>query len=192
MLKESLTSNNGQIMQGPCLLIPQVFKDDRGFFLESWNHKVFTNSVRENIFFVQDNHSKSSYRTLRGLHFQMMPMAQGKLIRCIHGEIYDVIVDIRKNSRTFGEWTGVRLDAKNFQQLWVPIGFAHGFLTLSKNAEIIYKVSEYWDQKYEKVLSWNDEDLSIKWPLNVEPKLSKKDSFGLSFQEIKEADFFNN
>lgn len=166
------------------LIEPRVFSDDRGFFYESFNQKTFQETCGLDITFVQDNHSKSSQGVLRGLHYQSVPYAQGKLIRVLQGEIFDVAVDIRPNSESFGQWVGARLSAENKQQLWIPGGFAHGFLTLSETAEVAYKTTEYYNPESEKCLIWNDADVNIKWPGNITPHLSHKDTEGLPLSKL--------
>ncbi|EFE8659958.1 dTDP-4-dehydrorhamnose 3,5-epimerase, partial [Escherichia coli] len=135
---------------------PKVFGDERGFFFESFNQKVFEEAVGRKVEFVQDNHSKSSKGVLRGLHYQLEPYAQGKLVRCVVGEVFDVAVDIRKSSSTFGKWVGVNLSAENKRQLWIPEGFAHGFITLSNIAEFIYKTTQFYNPSFERVIAWDD------------------------------------
>ncbi|EKK5172877.1 dTDP-4-dehydrorhamnose 3,5-epimerase, partial [Cronobacter sakazakii] len=142
---------------------PKVFGDDRGFFFESFNQKTFMEAVGRKVTFVQDNHSKSACGVLRGLHYQLDPYAQGKLVRCVVGEVFDVAVDIRKNSTTFGKWVGVNLSADNKRQLWIPEGFAHGFLVLSETAEFVYKTTNYYNPESDRGIIWNDEDISIEW-----------------------------
>lgn len=160
---------------------PNVFDDDRGFFLESFNQKVFNEAVGQEIIFVQDNHSKSTKNVLRGLHYQLSPKAQGKLVRVIQGEVFDVAVDIRKSSKTFMHWIGEILSAKNRRQLWIPEGFAHGFLTLSETAEFLYKTTNYYSPQHERCICWNDPDLAVAWPLFAPPSLSKSDAAADSF-----------
>lgn len=155
---------------------PKVFGDDRGFFFESFSQKVFEEAVGRKVEFVQDNHSKSCKDVLRGLHYQLEPYAQGKLVRCVAGEVFDVAVDIRKSSPTFGKWVGVNLSAENKRQLWIPEGFAHGFLVLSDIAEFVYKTTNYYYPECERGLIWNDPSLNISWPIDDEPQLSTKDS----------------
>ncbi|MDD9209933.1 dTDP-4-dehydrorhamnose 3,5-epimerase [Aeromonas dhakensis] len=162
---------------------PRVFGDDRGFFFESFNQRIFEEAVGRAIEFVQDNHSRSSQGVLRGLHYQLAPHAQGKLVRCVVGEVFDVAVDIRKGSPTFGQWVGVNLSAQNKRQLWIPEGFAHGFYTLTENAEFLYKTTEYYFPENERSLMWNDSDIEIVWPIEGKPLLSKKD---LSAQCLKD------
>ncbi|EFJ2526559.1 TPA: dTDP-4-dehydrorhamnose 3,5-epimerase, partial [Escherichia coli] len=140
---------------------PKVFSDERGFFFESFNQKVFEEAVGRKVKFVQDNHSKSSKGVLRGLHYQLEPYAQAKLVRCMVGEVFDVAVDIRKSSPTFGKWVGVNLSAENKHQLWIPEGFAHGFLVLSNTAEVLYKTNNYYNKENERNIIWNDNTIDI-------------------------------
>lgn len=154
---------------------PKVFGDERGFFFESFNQKFFENTIGRQVTFVQDNHSKSSKGVLRGLHYQLPPMAQGKLVRVVQGEVFDVAVDIRKSSATFGQWVGVHLSAENKRQLWVPEGFAHGFLTLSETAEFLYKTTNYYSPAHERAMIWNDSTIGIQWPKSEYTALSSKD-----------------
>lgn len=156
------------------LLEPKVFGDDRGFFFESFNAKAFEQATGLRREFVQDNHSKSAKNVLRGLHFQIQK-PQGKLVRVAQGEVFDVAVDLRKSSKTFGQWVGVHLSSENKKQLWVPEGFAHGFLVISETAEFLYKTTEYYAPEFERSLLWNDPVLGIEWPLEGEPKLAAKD-----------------
>jgi len=152
---------------------PKVFGDERGFFFESFNHKLFEEAVGYPVTFVQDNHSKSSKGVLRGLHYQLPPHAQGKLVRCVAGEVFDVAVDIRKSSPTFGQWVGVHLSAENKRQLWIPEGFAHGFVTLSDTAEFLYKTTNYYAPQSEGSIRWDDPQVGIEWPIEGEVSLSK-------------------
>jgi dTDP-4-dehydrorhamnose 3,5-epimerase len=161
------------------LFEPQVFEDTRGFFFESFNQKEFEHALGKNINFLQDNHSRSGRNVLRGLHYQIQ-QAQGKLVRVVVGEVFDVAVDLRKSSPTFGMWVGEYLSAKNKKQLWIPEGFAHGFLVISEYAECVYKATEYWAQHHERCLAWDDPELNIAWPIAASPVLAKKDSEGLS------------
>lgn len=154
---------------------PKVFGDERGFFLESFNQKIFEEAVGHKVEFVQDNHSKSSKRVLRGLHFQKDPHAQGKLVRCVAGEVFDVAVDIRKNSPTFSQWVGVHLSADNKRQLWIPAGFAHGFITLADDTEFLYKTTNYYHPESEVSIAWNDPSIGIDWPESHQVLLSDKD-----------------
>lgn len=158
------------------ILEPKVFGDERGFFYESFNLKKFETATGLNLNFVQDNHSKSSKGVLRGLHYQLPPMAQGKLVRVVQGEVFDVAVDIRTSSPTFGQWVGVHLSAENKRQMWIPEGFAHGFLTLSETAEFLYKTTNYYSPQHERSILWEDPDIGIEWPLiDSDLKLSEKD-----------------
>jgi dTDP-4-dehydrorhamnose 3,5-epimerase len=154
---------------------PRVFGDDRGFFFESFNAQGFAQATGFAADFVQDNHSKSAKNVLRGLHYQVVPKAQGKLVRVVHGEVFDVAVDLRKNSRTFGEWVGEILSAENKKQLWIPSGFAHGFLTLSDYTEVLYKTTDYYSPVHERCIRWDDPEIGIVWPLTATPVLSAKD-----------------
>lgn len=158
------------------LLEPKVFEDERGFFFESFNQKLFEEAVGYSVTFVQDNHSKSSKGVLRGLHYQLPPKAQGKLVRVVQGEVFDVAVDIRNSSPTFGVWVGEVLSSKNKKQLWIPEGFAHGFVTLSEAAEFLYKTTDFYAPEYERSICWEDTSIGIKWPSDVTPLLSSKDS----------------
>lgn len=162
------------------IIEPKVFGDDRGFFFESFNQKTFNEAVGQDITFVQDNHSKSAKNVLRGLHYQLPPKAQGKLVRVIHGEVFDVAVDIRKGSNTYGQWVGEILNTENKKQMWIPAGFAHGFLTLSESAEFLYKTTDYYAPEFERCIIWNDPTININWPLMDAPILSGKDSIGMS------------
>jgi len=156
---------------------PKVFGDHRGFFFESFNQRDFENLTGLNVRFVQDNHSRSARGVLRGLHYQIQH-PQGKLVRVTLGEVFDVSVDLRRSSPTFGKWTGVTLSAANNRQLWIPPGFAHGFVVTSEYAEFLYKTTDYWFPEHERSLLWNDPALGIKWPLAGEPKLAAKDMAG--------------
>jgi dTDP-4-dehydrorhamnose 3,5-epimerase len=158
---------------------PKVFGDARGFFFESFSQKIFEEAVGKKIDFVQDNHSQSQKGVLRGLHYQLDPHAQGKLVRCIEGEVFDVAVDIRKNSATFGQWVGAVLSAENKRQLWIPEGFAHGFLTLSDTAQFVYKATNYYAPQSERCIIWNDPQINIEWPEAGQVQLSAKDQNGL-------------
>ena len=163
------------------ILEPKVFGDERGFFYESYNEREFTESTGLNIHFVQDNHSRSAKNVLRGLHYQIR-QPQGKLVRVIIGEVYDIAVDIRRSSPTFGQWTANVLSNQNKRTLWIPPGFAHGFLVTSDYAEFIYKTTDYWAPSFERSIAWNDPELNIPWPLQGEPALSDKDRNGLPFK----------
>ena len=163
------------------LIEPDVFEDERGFFYESFNQQKFNEAIDQEIIFVQDNHSKSSQGVLRGLHYQDPPYAQGKLIRIVAGEVFDVAVDIRKRSPTYGQWVGETLSAINKKQLWIPEGFAHGFLVLSDEAEIIYKTTDFYSPEHEHCLKYNDKEINITWPsISSQYILSPKDAKGQS------------
>lgn len=170
----------------PNLLIvePTVFSDARGFFFESFNQRTFQQLTGIDAAFVQDNHSRSSRNVLRGLHYQIQH-PQGKLVRVISGEIWDVSVDLRKHSPTFGKSFGLSLSADNKRMIWMPAGFAHGFLVLSESAEVLYKTTDYWMPEHERCILWNDPDLSIPWPLQGEPVLSAKDQAGKPLREAE-------
>lgn len=168
------------------IIEPKVFVDERGFFYESYNHKKFEQAVGKEVNFVQDNHSKSTKGVLRGLHFQKAPYAQGKLVRCVVGEVFDVAVDIRENSDTYGQWVGIILSAENKRQLWIPEGFAHGFLVLSETAEFLYKATNYYHPESERGIIWNDKDLNIEWPyIQTNRIISPKDINNPEFSIIK-------
>jgi len=153
---------------------PKVFGDERGFFFESFNQAKFEAAIGRQVHFVQDNHSKSAKNVLRGLHYQIQ-QPQGKLVRVVQGEVFDVVVDIRKSSPNFGQWVGEILSANNKKQLWVPEGFAHGFVVLSESAEFLYKTTDYWAPEFERSIAWNDSEIGIEWPLSGKPSLSGKD-----------------
>lgn len=165
------------------LLEPTVFGDTRGFFLESYNEHHFNEAIGREVRFVQDNHSRSTKGVLRGLHYQLPPNDQAKLVRVVAGTIFDVAVDIRRSSPTFGKWVGVVLSAENQRQLWIPEGFAHGFLTLSESADVLYKTSSYYWPAGEAAVLWNDPALAIEWPSSCEPLLSQKDKFAPLLQD---------
>jgi len=160
------------------IIEPKVYTDERGFFYESFNERLFRRITGLEGKFVQDNHSRSAKGVLRGLHYQLPPAAQGKLVRCVAGEVFDVAVDIRRSSPTFGQWVGEYLSAENKKQLWIPAGFAHGFLVISESAEFLYKTSEYYAPDCERVLLWSDAQLAIAWPLCGKPRLAAKDAAG--------------
>lgn len=166
------------------VLEPKVFGDDRGFFFESFNARAFEQVTGIKREFVQDNHSKSAKNVLRGLHYQIQ-QPQGKLVRVVQGEVFDVAVDLRKSSKTFGQWVGVHLNAENKKQLWIPEGFAHGFVVLSETAEFLYKTTDYYSPEYERSLLWNDPVLGIHWAFEGEPKLATKDAAAKRFSEIE-------
>ncbi len=165
----------------PCMAViePKVFGDERGFFFESYNARRFEQITGTRADFVQDNHSRSVRGVLRGLHYQIR-QPQGKLVRVIVGEVFDVVVDLRRSSPDFGRWTGVRLSADNKRHLWVPPGYAHGFLVLSEMAEFLYKTTDYWAPEHERCIRWDDPQLAISWPLQGVPVLSAKDAQGLA------------
>ena len=169
------------------VLEPKVFGDARGFFFESFNARDFAQVTGLNVEFVQDNHSKSARGVLRGLHYQIQH-PQGKLVRVVQGEVFDVAVDLRRRSPTFGRWVGERLSADNHKQLWVPPGFAHGFVVLSESAEFLYKTTDYWYPEHERSLLWNDPAVGIDWPIDVPPLLAAKDAAG---KHLDEADCFD-
>ena len=159
------------------LLEPKVFGDERGFFMESFNQKAFNDAVGREVTFVQDNHSRSAKGVLRGLHCQLPPHAQGKLVRVTQGSVFDVAVDIRRGSPTFGHWVGIELSGSNHKQLWIPAGLAHGFLVTSDSADFLYKTTAYYEPKSERALRWDDPAVAISWPdVGVMPLLSEKDS----------------
>ncbi|EGR0524527.1 dTDP-4-dehydrorhamnose 3,5-epimerase [Vibrio cholerae] len=174
------------------IIEPKVFGDDRGFFMETWNEKVFKELVADRAF-VQDNHSKSAKGILRGLHFQT-ENCQGKLVRVIQGEVFDVAVDLRGGSSTYGQWVGEYLSADNKKQLWIPEGFAHGFLVVSNEAEFVYKCTDYYNPQFEHSLAWDDPDIGIEWPLSTGalPQLSDKDMKGLAFSNLPKIHLHNN
>lgn len=169
------------LLPGLLLLEPRVFGDARGFFFESFNQQAFDALVGEHVDFVQDNHSKSARGVLRGLHYQLPPKAQGKLVRVVVGEVFDVAVDLRRASPTFGRWAGAVLSADNKRQMWIPPGFAHGFLTLSETAEFLYKTTEYYSPAHERCIRWNDPVLAIDWTISGQPLLSAKDAVAPDF-----------
>ena len=169
---------------GPLILEPRVFGDDRGFFMESWNAEAFAKAGLD-VTFVQDNHSRSQKGVLRGLHFQN-PGPQGKLVRAVRGAVFDAVVDLRRSSSTFGKWTGAVLSAENKRMLWVPEGFAHGFLTLEENTDFLYKCTAPYAPQHEASLAWDDPTVGIEWPLDgIEPKLSAKDAAGVPLAEVR-------
>ena len=167
------------------LIEPKVFGDARGFFFESFNQRAFNEVTGTNHHFVQDNHSRSTKGVLRGLHYQIQ-QPQGKLVRVVQGAVFDVAVDIRKSSATFGQWVGVELSAENHRQLWVPPGFAHGFVVLSDTPDFLYKTTDYYAPQYERCIAWNDPTLAIAWPdLGMRPTLSAKDGAGKLLQQAE-------
>ena len=191
MDKIKLKTNKNNLLDGVILIKPRIFYDQRGFFYESWNSVNFNENIAITDF-CQDNHSRSSKGVLRGIHYQLNPFAQGKLIRCTKGRIFDVAVDLRKDSATYKEWVGIELNETNKYLLWIPEGFGHGFLTLSKEADVQYKVTEKWNKESEKSILWNDPDLNIDWPLKLivnGPLISKKDSAGLTIKQAEKLNF---
>lgn len=163
---------------------PTVFGDDRGFFFESFNQRRFEQAIGAQVAFVQDNHSRSTRGVLRGMHYQIQH-PQGKLVRVSSGEIFDVAVDIRRDSPTFGKWVGAVLSAEDKKQMWIPVGFAHGFLVLSESAEVLYKTTDYYDSKSERSILWNDPTIAIAWPLEGQPVLSVKDREASAFKDAE-------
>ena len=182
-----LQNNQGEIVDGPLILSPEVFHDNRGFFYESWNMKKINKLLAKNISFDQDCISHSKKGVIRGLHFQIPPYAQEKLVSCLSGEIFDVIVDLRNNSKTYKTYIAIKLDESEKKQLYVPKGFAHGFMALSKHASVFYKISGEYSFLNQRSLKWNDNDLKIKWPLNkVKPIISEKDMLAKNFKLIEQ------
>ncbi len=185
-------------MEGPLLITPVVYGDERGFFFESWNERrcgeLLSTHGQKAQPFVQDNHSRSSQGVLRGLHWQIPPHPQSKLVRCVVGEISDVAVDLRLNSPTFGQWVGAHLSASNHQQLWVPVGFAHGFLTLSEHAEVLYKTTDFWSRDCERCLRWGDPAVAIDWAdadlPDIVHQLSEKDAAAPELGALRRSDLF--
>lgn len=166
------------------VLEPKVFGDARGFFLESFNQKMFEQATGLDVRFVQDNHSRSAQGVLRGLHYQLR-QPQGKLVRVVRGAVFDVAVDIRRSSPTFGQWTGVELSEENQRQLWLPPGFAHGFIVTSESADFLYKTTDYYAPEHERCIAWDDPDVAIAWPQGITPKLSEKDGRGSALREAE-------
>tara|TARA_B100000212_G_scaffold181975_1_gene137010 strand:+ start:3415 stop:4002 length:588 start_codon:yes stop_codon:yes gene_type:complete len=186
---KKLLNNSNTEFEGPVEIFQEVFKDSRGYFFETWNEKKFNNMISKNVSFVQDNQSYSEKGTLRGLHYQLDPEAQGKLVRATTGKVFDVIVDLRINSKTFSNWAGIILDSETKNQIWIPQGFAHGFLTLSEEAIVEYKVTNFWNKVLDRSLLWSDHKLSIEWPFSdliKSPNLSKKDSEASSLSTVIE------
>nr|VFK79279.1 MAG: dTDP-4-dehydrorhamnose 3,5-epimerase [Candidatus Kentron sp. SD] len=167
------------------IIEPSVFEDERGFFFESFNQQRFEEVIGRKVAFVQDNHSKSSKGVLRGLHYQLPPKAQGKLVRVVQGEVFDVVIDIRKSSSTFSQWVGGILSSENKKQLWIPEGFAHGFLTLSETAEFLYKTTGYYAPDYECSIRWSDPTIHIEWPSGLTPIVSSKDAEACNLQSAE-------
>lgn len=197
---EYLFAKNNQKINGPLILKPTKFNDQRGYFYESWNKKTFLEILEKNqvddvdqkkLSFVQDNQSFSAENVLRGLHFQIKPYAQGKLVSCVKGEIYDVAVDLRRDSETFTKWGGLFLSEENCKQLWIPEGFAHGFISTSNEARVSYKTTAYWNKDSERTILWNDSTIEINWPLiKKEPIISDKDNQGLFLKDLDAQELF--
>ena len=187
MHSQFIKSNKGNSIPDLYLNTPDIFKDERGYFYESWNRNKFQEMIGKQVDFVQDNQSSSKKGVLRGLHYQLNPLPQGKLVSCLKGQIYDVAVDLRRDSKTFSEWAGVYLDEINKKQFWIPEGFAHGFLTMSESAEVSYKTTNFWNKNLERCINWDDKKLAINWPLNIlklsSPFLSNKDNNAISFEK---------
>ncbi len=167
------------------LFEPKVFGDERGFFFESFTQRAFNEAIGREVNFVQDNHSKSQKNVLRGLHYQLPPKAQGKLVRVVQGEVFDIAVDIRKSSPTYGKWVGEILSGEDKKQLWIPEGFAHGFVTLSETAEFLYKTTNYYAPEYERCIIWNDPTINAEWNIQDEPTLAAKDQQGMLFENAE-------
>ena len=184
---ENIKSIKGNLISDLFLISPEIFHDARGHFYESWNKAIFNEAIGREIDFMQDNQSSSQKGVLRGLHYQINPYPQGKLIKCLKGEIFDVAVDLRKSSNTFCEWAGILLNEENKKQLWIPEGFAHGFLTMSNTADVLYKTNNFWNKDHERCIKWDDKNLGIQWPLNninlQYPIVSTKDKNGASLDE---------
>lgn len=184
----SINCEDGNIFSGPKLCKPEIHKDKRGYFFESWNNENFQKATQKKYTFAQDNESLSFQGVLRGLHYQLNPQPQGKLIKVTYGKIFDVLVDIRKSSNTFMKYYGLELSDDNKFQLWIPKGFAHGFLTLSEYAVVNYKVTNPWAKNLERTILWNDGEININWPMSKlkldKPKLSSKDSSGKELREL--------
>ena len=180
--------NNEGLFNGPLILEPEIYSDSRGSFLESWNYNVFNKIIGSKISFLQDNQSISQRGVLRGMHYQKPPFGQGKLVRCTQGSVFDVIVDLRKKSNTFKNWAGIYLNSKNFTQIWIPEGFAHGFLALESNTIFEYKVTNYWSNNFEITMSWKDLDIQVKWPIDDSDLIiSKKDSEARTFKSLQKS-----
>jgi dTDP-4-dehydrorhamnose 3,5-epimerase len=172
-------------LPGVLIIEPRVFGDARGYFFESFNARQFAELTGARVSFVQDNHSRSARGVLRGLHYQVK-QPQGKLVRVIAGEVFDVAVDLRSSSPNYGQWTGNVLSSENRRHVWIPAGFAHGFLVLSESAEFLYKTTDYWAPQYERCIRWDDPELDIRWPLNAPPVVSSKDAQGMAFPAAEE------
>ena len=186
----NINSNKGNLIEGPLIIKPKIFVDNRGYFFESWNHSEFKQIISRDVNFVQDNHSESKLGVLRGLHYQLKPKAQAKLVRCTKGEVFDVLVDIRKHSNTYGEWSSIVLSSQNKLQFWIPEGFVHGFISLKDLSEVQYKTNEYWAKDHERSLCWEDSNVKIDWPLvnnneRLKIIINDKDANAPSLKEIE-------
>lgn len=185
---KNVISSKGNVFDGPKIITPKIFNDDRGNFHESWNLKQFNKAIGYEVDFVQDNESCSSIGVLRGMHYQIHPNAQSKLVRVNRGSIFDVIIDVREKSETFAEWAGINLDDKKKEQLWIPQGFAHGFLALKRRVIVSYKVDKYWSNICERTLLWNDCNINIEWPFQKykleKPLISIKDGKGTYLKDL--------
>ena len=186
----NINSNKGNLIEGPLIIKPKIFFDNRGYFFESWNHSEFKQIISRDVNFVQDNHSESKLGVLRGLHYQLKPKAQAKLVRCTKGEVFDVLVDIRKHSKTYGEWSSIVLNSQNKLQFWIPEGFVHGFISLKDLSEVQYKTNEYWAKDHERSLCWEDSNVKIDWPLvnnneRLKIIINDKDANAPSLKEIE-------
>ncbi len=195
METQNINSNKGNLIPDLYLISPNIFQDSRGHFYESWNKNLFNKTIDREINFVQDNQSRSLKGVLRGLHYQINPYPQAKLVKCLKGKIYDVAIDLRQSSKTFGEWAGVYLSEENKKQIWIPEGFAHGFLAMSSIADVLYKTNNFWGKDFERCIKWNDKKLGIKWPLNIinfsYPLISNKDENALTFEKaIRKSEIF--
>ena len=186
MQTQLIYSNKKNILEGLLLIKPDIYTDKRGLFIETWNEAKFNSLISKKINFVQDNYSFSTKSVLRGLHYQLNPFDQGKLVRCSQGEIFDVAVDVRSKSKTFGQWAGVILDDKSHKQFWIPSGYAHGFLVLSDSAGVNYKTNNFYSKQHESSIRWDDPNIRIEWPcMNIEPLLSEKDLKAKYLNETK-------
>ena len=195
MIIKSSINTSKELIKGLHIISPKIIEDKRGFFYESWNKEKFESIIKDKITFTQDNHTSSYKGVIRGLHYQIKPRDQAKLIRCTKGQIFDIAVDIRKSSPTFGHWLGIDLNDLNKKELWIPSGFAHGFITISNKAEVLYKTNNKWSQKHERSIKWDDKDLAIDWPIKenniLKIIISKKDNASPSFREaIERGDIF--
>ena len=185
MLIENLKGSHNKIIEGPKVISPIVFDDERGFFYESWNSKIFKDNVKNEHNFVQENTSFSKKGVLRGIHYQLPPFSQGKLVKVSSGSIYDVIVDLRLNSKTFAHWAFIELNDINKKQLWIPSGFAHGFLSLADKTIVDYKVTNFWSKAHERSILWSDNALKIDWPKGLNFIISDKDSIASTLEELR-------